>query len=200
MTPAAPGSFSTTNGCLNDVCSRSAATRAITSVMPPAANGTSTCTGRSGHAAWAALAPSTAASAAVTILRIGVASGHRFGGLDVLDRAFPAALGHVEYDALGRGVFDLVINIRPGLLAAGEIAATRGRDGLVRLLDAVDPHAEVDEATHVALAFEAGDRLLAEVEQRHVHDAVGHVDAALGVAGPGHPERLLEKLCRRLRV
>src|SRR5215470_10657823 len=153
MTPAAPGSFSTTNGCLNAVCSRSAATRAITSVMPPAANGTSTCTGRSGHAAWAALAPSTAASTALAIHRIGVASGHRFGfgGLDVLDRAFPAALGHVEYDPLGRRVFDLVIDVRAGLFAAGEIAAARGRDGLVRLFDAVDPHAEVDQAAHVAL-------------------------------------------------
>src|SRR5437868_1710925 len=68
----------------------------------------------------------------------------RSGRLDVLDRALPAALGHVEDDALRGLVFDLVIDVRVGFLASGDIGAARRGDLLVHLVDAVDPHAEVD--------------------------------------------------------
>src|SRR5262249_24192279 len=100
-----------------------------------------------------------------------------------LDGALPTAFGHVEYDALGRLVFDLVVDIRAGLLAAGHVAAARSRDRLVDLLDTVDPHAEVHQAAHVLLALEARDRLVAKIEKRDVHDSIGHVDATLRVAG-----------------
>src|SRR6478609_6468590 len=47
----------------------------------------------------------------------------RSGRLDVLDRALPAALGHVEHDAFRSLVFDLVIDVRAGLLPPGDIRA-----------------------------------------------------------------------------
>src|SRR5262249_31590784 len=82
---------------------------------------------------------------------------------DVFDRALPAAFGDVEHEALGRPVLDLVVDVRASFLASGEIAAARGFDLLVDLVDAVDPHAEVDQAL-IALV-ETRHRLLAEVEQ-----------------------------------
>src|SRR5687767_9977037 len=53
MVPAAPTRFSTMKFCLKALCRRSAVSRATTSVIPPAENGTIKATGRSGQAAWA---------------------------------------------------------------------------------------------------------------------------------------------------
>ena len=50
------------------------------------------------------------------------------------------------------------------------------------------------------LVLHAGDRLVAEVQQRDVEDAVGHVDAALGIAGTRHAERFLEELGGLFRI
>ena len=51
----------------------------------------------------------------------------------------------------------------------------------------------MDQAERTLLVLHAGNRLVTEFEQRDVEDAVGDIDAALGVAGAGHAERLLEE-------
>src|SRR5260370_7281560 len=55
MVPPAPVTFSITTGCPSDCPMRSPTTRAITSVAPPAANGTIMVTGRDGKDCAAAL-------------------------------------------------------------------------------------------------------------------------------------------------
>src|SRR5580692_8086637 len=76
MVPPAPVTFSMTTGCPSDWPMRSPTTRAITSVGPPAANGTTMVIGRDGKDCAAALPakPDIAATAVVakTSLRIGM--------------------------------------------------------------------------------------------------------------------------------
>ena len=65
------------------------------------------------------------------------------------------------------------------------------RDLLFRFVEIVDPHAEVIEAfLLVALGL----------QQRDVHHAVRHIDAAPRGAGPRHAERVLEEFGGRFRI
>src|SRR5436190_14824892 len=70
VVPPAPALFSITNCWPRRAESRSAKMRASTSVLPPAANGTSTDTALVGHASWAKLAaPLDATTAKATAKR-----------------------------------------------------------------------------------------------------------------------------------
>src|SRR4051812_15049110 len=66
MVPPAPTAFSTVTGCPSERPIGIAIMRATTSVGPPAANGTTSEIGRSGHVAWAAAAKERAISAGAT--------------------------------------------------------------------------------------------------------------------------------------
>src|SRR5712691_11382155 len=103
MIPAAPPSFATMKACLKADCSRSAVMRASVSLMPPAAKGTTSVTGRSGQAACAGVANSAAATARADFIARHMPGSvlRRLGQRhDVLHRALPTAFGHVEDDAL----------------------------------------------------------------------------------------------------
>src|SRR5450830_1181966 len=67
MLPLAPGTLSTTTGCPHRAVSFSARARVSLSALPPAATGTTMCTGRFGKAA------GSAAAAAAHRGRVGVA-------------------------------------------------------------------------------------------------------------------------------
>src|SRR5579859_1706057 len=67
MLAAAPGLVTTVNGCLRASVSWSAVMRVMRSVLPPATNGTTICTGRAGYSASAARNADATTRAAITV-------------------------------------------------------------------------------------------------------------------------------------
>src|ERR1700719_4071163 len=78
MVPPAPVTFSITTGCPSDCPIRSPTTRAITSVGPPAANGTIMVIGRDGKDCAAALPanPDVAATAIIAKTKLCIGKVH----------------------------------------------------------------------------------------------------------------------------
>src|SRR5262249_47599360 len=94
--------------------------------------------------------------------------------------ADPASMGEIEDDAVGILIFYLVIGIRIVVGAAHVIRATRSQHLPGRLVEVVDPHAEMNEP--VMAGREAG-HFAGKLEQRHVDGSVGHVKPDASAAG-----------------
>src|SRR5450830_1207982 len=82
MLPLAPGTLSTTTGCPHRAVSFSARARVSLSALPPAATGTTMCTGRFGKAAGSAAAAAALRPRAVSRIK-GVRSRLRRGRVGV---------------------------------------------------------------------------------------------------------------------
>jgi len=57
-----------------------------------------------------------------------------------------------------------------------------------------------DQAAHILLALEAAIGSSPKFNSGHIHDPVGHVDAALGIAGARHSRRPSRRISGGLRV
>src|SRR5215467_1952299 len=101
--------------------------------------------------------------------------------------ADPASMGEIEDDAVGVLVFDLVIGVWIVVGAAHVIGAAGSHDLLCRLVEIVDPHAEMNEAI---IAGGKTRHFAGELKQGDVDSAVGHVKSDAGAAGNRHAERL----------
>src|SRR5215467_15644707 len=110
-----------------------------------------------------------------------------FGRHNFLHGAHPARMGEVEDDAVGVLIFDLVIGVWIVVGAAHVIGAAGSHDLLCRLVEIVDPHAEMNEAI---IAGGKTRHFAGELKQGDVDSAVGHVKSDAGAAGNRHAERL----------
>src|SRR5581483_11155177 len=72
-----------------------------------------------------------------------------------------------------------------------EIGPARVHNLLFRVIEVVNPHAEMIEADLLVALL---------LQERDVDDTVPHVDAAASFAGALEAESLLEEFCRRLRI
>src|SRR5216684_1615038 len=109
----------------------------------------------------------------------------------VLDGAGPAGVGQVEHDAERILVLRLVERVRRGR-PARQIGAARVDHFLLGGVEVVHPHAIVIDADLLLLAL--------LLEERDVHHAVRHIDAAPRGAGALHVEGLLEELRGLFRI
>src|SRR5689334_2099474 len=119
-----------------------------------------------------------------------------FGRFDVLHRADPAARSEIEHEPVRVAVLHFVVAVLRFRRSPVHVLGAGFDRLLLRGLEVVHPHAEVDEAVERLVAFDTGDLRALVVEQRDVHDAVGHVDTAAGVARLPHAEGFLEELLR----